>query len=115
MASMVGSYKNEVTGEILKVTKADDSNGTMAGTLQVPMNGSSVTVDVTGHYHFINSTGPGTNLVFSGAKDDPNLYESWAASTDASTYKELRAAGGRSVSSGATTSVSVLYGSFIRQ
>jgi len=115
MASMVGTYKNEVTGEILKVTKADDSKGTMAGTLQVPMNGSSVTVDVTGNYHFINSTGPGTNLVFSGGKPDPNLFECWAASTDASTYKELRAAGGRSISSGAATSVSVLYGSFIRQ
>ena len=115
MASMVGTYKNEVTGEVLQVTKADNSNGSMAGTLQIPTNGSTVTISVTGNYHFINSTGPGTNLFFSGAQNDPNLFETWAASTDSSTYKELRGAGGRSVSSGATTSVSILYGSFVRQ
>jgi hypothetical protein len=96
--SLVGKYENRSTKELLQITEANDANGQMKGVLQFEENGQQVSLDVVGHYHFFQSTGNETSILFTATRDGgPQIYEAWAGAGLRPAYKELNMFGGRGV------------------
>jgi hypothetical protein len=116
--SLIGTYTNNCTGDKLQITDANDSNGVLAGKLTTSFAGNPVTLSVSGHYHFISSTGPATSISLLAVHDDnpANIYEAWAATGASPNFPQLTAFGGRAIveTNGKTTNCSV-EGSFTRQ
>lgn len=119
--SLVGTYVNPSTGETLQIKEANDSNGQLSGTLSIPFSGTALNAAVTGHYHFVNSSGSQTSITFIGMVDNssstPTIYEGWAGVTDRnSNYAQLNMLGSKSsVDASGKSSVCTLGGPFVRQ
>jgi len=110
-ASLAGTYLNISTGEKLQITDANDSNGSLKGSL----SSQGKTLSLQGHYHFLNSTEPPTSISFTASVDDPNVYEAWAGTSNAVTFSQLDLLGIRSTLSQSGSTLSVLGGPFKRQ
>jgi len=109
--SLVGSYQNSNTGEVLTITSANDSNGALAGTI----TSQGRTLNITGHYHYSNSNGPATSIAFYAIADDPNVYEAWALTGSAQAFSILNAMGARTTINGGAATVVGLGGAFTRR
>ena len=70
MSNLIGTYVCKELSAQFKVTEANDSNGNGKGVFLL----GTMSLEVSIHYHFKNSGGPETTLLFSGGKDDPNQY-----------------------------------------
>lgn len=102
--SLVGKYENPNTHETLDITEANDSNGSLKGSLVLSASGPEIRVPVEGHYHFFQSTGSETSIVFMALRDGgPQLYEAWAGVGTGPSYKELNMFGGRGLSETSTS------------
>lgn len=94
--SLMGTYKNSSTNEVLQITEANNANGQLKGVLRFQENGREVSLNVQGHYHFFQSTGAETGIVLSATQDGvPEIYEAWAGVGSGPQYKELNMFGGR--------------------
>ena len=114
--SLIGTYKNDNTGETLQITSADDSNGSLSGTLQTTVDGKSYNLNVTGHYHYFNNTGSATNITLYATISGAAVYEAWSGVGDSSSgYSQLRMMGARStMESNDSTDAIGLGGTFNR-
>ncbi len=65
MSSINGTYVNANSDAKLVVTDGNDSNGSFSGQITQAV----VNYNVTGHYHFQNSTGQPTIIAFTGYND----------------------------------------------
>lgn len=109
--SLIGKYINKDTGDRLDIKTANDANGKLSGTLT--SNGR--TMNVEGHFHFLNNSESPTSIAFWAAADNPNLYEAWSGTGDRdSDFDELMMQGIRSTLSGEGRSLCTLGGPFVR-
>lgn len=92
--SLVGTYKNDDSGAVLKITASNDSNGEGKGEFSM----GDISVSVAIHYHFIAGGLTGTTLLFSGFEDEPNHYVGSAGYTDTTTGSNgIRLSGGLAI------------------
>lgn len=106
MANLKGTYKNANTGATLTITEANDATGQLQGSIAYP----DITLPVSGHYHFLNSSGPRTVIQFA-AMNDAARYEVWALVSEDMNFTTLKSMGGRANFDG---SVSGMGGAFTR-
>lgn len=114
--NLAGTYTNKQADCILKITTANDTNGELFGQLDTNYKGSTVTLPVTGHYHFLNSSGPETSIAFYAFNDDApaSIYEAWSGITNTNGYAKLDVKGVRSTLKAGDPDVRVLPGDFVR-
>ncbi len=104
MSAIQGTYKSTTPGiSELVISSADDSNGQLSGILTVYPGAEGVdqvTLNITGHYHYQNSVGPGVSMWIGGWDDGPNLYVGMALTGTASggSFNLLLGTGGMVIS-----------------
>ncbi len=107
--SLIGTYVNENQDEELVISEINDSDGSLSGTLTT--GGKSL--NVTGHYHYKNSTGSATIIRFMGGVS--TLYESWSGTAERDDdFASLNVLGSRATVSD-DESVFGLGGPFVKQ
>ena len=107
--SLIGTYVNENQDEELVISEANDSDGSLSGTLTT----AGKSLNITGHYHYQNNTGSTTIIRFMGGVS--SLYESWAGTASRSDdFASLNVLGARGTVSD-ETSVFGLGGPFVKQ
>ena len=107
--SLKGTYVNENQDETLVISEANDSDGSLSGTLST--DGKSF--NITGHYHYKNNTGNATIIRFMGGAS--TLYESWSGTADrGDDFASLNVMGSRAIVSD-DESVFGLGGPFVKQ
>ena len=102
-------------GTVLNITKSNDSNGTLEGTITANANGQNLTLNITGNYRYTENSGPGVTISFTGGRgDNPNLREAWAGSTvqDGAAPSHWELWGGRGIAGSSTSSGEALHGIF---
>ncbi|KIH80534.1 hypothetical protein [Pseudomonas batumici] len=107
MSSINGTYVSYNSDAKLVVTDGNDSNGSFGGQLTQ----AGVNYNVTGHYHFQNSTGQPTIIAFTGYNDGHG-YVTFAAFSPDHNYGKLRASGSRTTFDGQVVG---LGGEFVKQ
>lgn len=100
--SLIGTYKDNQGFLTLEITKADISNGELAGSLEVsrPGVGGPFTANVEGHFHFFGNNGRNTSLVITAFADDiegQSNYFAWAGFGENPAFGKLTVRGGESV------------------
>ena len=90
MSAIQGTYKNDNINATLVISQANDANGQItAGTLAY----GGCTYQITGHYHFKNSTGPTTVIYVCGG--DPTIgVVSFSLAAGDMSFKVLKSFGG---------------------
>ncbi len=97
-AAISGTYKNTLTGEILRITKNNDTDGSLSGTI----TSGGKTLNVKGSYHFLKSVENPTTIQFIATSSDlvlnpdPETSEAWAGTGNAKDFAELNLLGIRS-------------------
>lgn len=114
--SLVGKYTNQQADALLTISHANDQNGQLTGELTTTYEGTSLTLVVSGHYHFFKSGGPETSIVFFAFHDDDpaSIYEAWAGVTNRNGYTKLDVRGVRSTLTAGKAKSSQLPGDFVR-
>ncbi len=78
-----GKYTTgSVSGFELDITTSNDANGTFSGTFTIRTGVNQYSINITGHYHFRDSTNDPTLLNFWGMQDNgpstPGIYVGYA-------------------------------------
>ena len=91
--SLVGTYEKPDGSMKLNITKADDGNGALSGSMEVVVDGTLYYLRVDGHYHFRNSSETPVQICLrahvDNDKDKLGIYQGWSAYSESFSPAEI--------------------------